>query len=78
MYRAYYVLFMEIKGIGESDIVTILEKADFQSLEVELGFYPGQGKVKIRISAEAENKAKVKKVEQTLQKLLSGHLDLFE
>ncbi|MDF7798162.1 molybdopterin-binding protein [Pontiellaceae bacterium B1224] len=73
-----YVRFVKTKGIGESDIVTILENADFQPLEVELGFYPGQGRVKIRISAEAENKAKVEEVEQTLSKLLADHLDLFE
>ena len=44
-----YVSYVRTKGIGESDIVTILEDANFQPLEVELGFYPGQGKVKIRI-----------------------------
>lgn len=72
------VRFVRTKGIGEADIVTILEEADFQPLEVELGFYPGKGKVKIRISAPAENELKVIEAEQTLQKLLIGHLDLYE
>lgn len=73
-----FVRYVRTKGIGESDIVTILENENFHPLEVDLGFYPGKGKVKIRISAPAENKAYVKEVEQTLQKLLAGHLDLFE
>jgi nicotinamide-nucleotide amidase len=73
-----YVRFVQTKGIGESDIVTILEEAKFQPLEVDLGFYPGAGKVKIRISGIAENKSLVQEAEQTLQKLLTGHLDLYE
>lgn len=73
-----YVRFVRTKGIGESDIVTILEEADFQPLEVDLGFYPGAGKVKIRLSGTAENKLKVQNAEQILKKLLSGYLDLYD
>lgn len=73
-----FVRYVRTKGIGESDIVTILEHENFQPLEVDLGFYPGQGKVKIRISASAENNAYVKEAEQTLRKLLDGHLDLYD
>ena len=76
--RPDYVRHVRTKGIGESDIVTILEKDNFQPLEVDLGFYPGQGKVTIRISAPAERKAMVQETEQTLRKLLTGHLDLFD
>ena len=76
--RPDFVRYVRTKGIGESDLVTILENDQFQPLEVDLGFYAGQGKVKIRISAPAENKAAVKEAEQTLRKLLDGHLDLFE
>jgi nicotinamide-nucleotide amidase len=76
--KPQFVRFVQTKGIGESDIVTILEKENFQPQEVDLGFYPGQGKVKIRLSAKAEYAANVTEAEQTLNKLLAGHLDLFE
>ncbi|MDF7807516.1 molybdopterin-binding protein [Pontiellaceae bacterium B12219] len=76
--KPQFVRFVQTKGIGESDIVTILENENFQPSEVELGFYPGQGKVKIRLSAQAEHAANVTEAEQTLNKLLAEHLDLFE
>lgn len=57
-------------GIGESDIVTILEGAGFQPLEVSLGFYPARGKVEIRLAAEPEHETNLNEAEQTIRHLL--------
>jgi nicotinamide-nucleotide amidase len=57
-------------GIGESDIVTLLEKAGFQPEGVTLGFYPGSGRVRIRITADPGNESKIEETEQTLGNLL--------
>ena len=62
-------------GIGESDIVTILEKAGFHPPEVDLGFYPGEGRVKIRLSSTADHEHKVLEAQATLQQLLSAYID---
>ena len=40
-----YVRVVKTKGIGESDIVTILEKENFQPQEVELGFSDAEARV---------------------------------
>jgi len=70
------------KGIGESDIVTLLEKENFQCLpalrelegENSIGFYPGSGKVEIRLSAPQEKSDELDKVERTLRDFLSDYL----
>ncbi len=62
------------EGIGESDIVTRLEAAGFQSLETSIGFYPGFGKVEIRLTAPADKKSALYETESTLRKLLSDYL----
>jgi len=62
------------QSIGESDIVTRLAAAGFQALETEIGFYPGSGKVEIRLTASAEKKDALDKVERTLRELLQDHL----
>lgn len=62
------------EGIGESDIMTRLEAADFQSSEISMGFYPGFGKVEIRMTAPQEKMTALNRAENTLRHLLSGHL----
>ncbi len=62
------------QGIGESDIVTRLEAAGFQPLETDIGFYPGCGKVEIRLTAPKEKTAMLDEVERTLRELLHDHL----
>ena len=62
------------QGIGESDIVTRLEAANFQPLDVSIGYYPGGGKVEIRLTAPREHTASLERVEHTLRVLLGDHL----
>jgi nicotinamide-nucleotide amidase len=62
------------EGIGESDIVTRLETANFQALETSIGFYPGSGKVEIRLTAPREQLAALEAVERTLRKILHDKL----
>jgi nicotinamide-nucleotide amidase len=63
------------RGIGESDIVTLLEAAAFQPESVEMGFYPGNGRVLIRVSAESTHKRDVVAVAKILRGLLVDFLD---
>lgn len=74
--RPRLVRIVHTKGIGESDIVTILEKANFQSGGIDLGFYPGGGKVEIRLSANPEKEPEILGAEQQLRDLLADFLDL--
>ena len=62
------------QGIGESAIVTLLEAEKFQCLELSIGFYPGSGKVEIRLSAPKEKAALLDETERTLKLLLHDHL----
>ncbi|MEI7850215.1 MAG: molybdopterin-binding protein [Kiritimatiellales bacterium] len=62
------------QGIGESDIVTRLEEAGFQPLETSIGFYPGLGKVEIRLTAPREQFAALEAVERTLRAILRDKL----
>ncbi len=68
--RPNLVRIFQTQGIGESDIVTILERAKFQPLEVDLGFYPARGKVEIRLTAAPGNENQVDRALETLQLLL--------
>ncbi|MEN7972457.1 MAG: molybdopterin-binding protein [Verrucomicrobiota bacterium] len=63
------------KGIGESDIVTILEEAAFQPEDIDLGFYPGGGQVKIRLAADPEKESEILEAEQQLLDLLADFID---
>jgi len=74
--RPNLVRIIQTQGIGESDIVTILERAKFQALETDIGFYPARGKVEIRLTARPDQIAKIAATEQTLRTLLATHLDL--
>lgn len=72
--RPLIVRFIQTKGIPESDIVTILEKENFQPPEIDLGFYPAGGAVKIRLSATAENEKTILEAQARLQLLLADYL----
>ena len=69
------VRIVRTQGIGESDIVTLLENAGFQPQEVALGFYPAKGKVEIRITTEPHREAQVIEAEQTLLALLVDFIE---
>ena len=62
------------QGIGESDIVTRLEEENFQCPEVDIGFYPGRGRVEIRLSAPQAKSAALDAAENALRELLHDHL----
>jgi len=62
------------EGIGESDIVTRLEAANFQCLKTSIGFYPGFGRVEIRLTAPREQLAALEAVERTLRAILHDKL----
>jgi len=74
--RPTLVRIVRTQGIGESDIVTILEEAGFQPSEIDLGFYPAQGTVQIRLTAEAGLESKIDQAEQTLIGLLANYIAL--
>jgi len=63
------------RNIAESDIVTLLENADFQPRNISLGFYPAQGKVEIRMSSDPEHEDELNEAEQTVRCLLHKFLD---
>lgn len=73
--RPRLVRIVRTRGIGESDIVTILEHAGFSPANIDLGFYPGKGKVEIRLSADPDREPEVNKAEQSLLQLLSDFID---
>lgn len=62
------------QGIGESVIVERLEETNFQWLDISAGFYPGFGKVEIRLTAPREKRADLETVEHGLRDLLQDHL----
>jgi len=73
--RPNLVHIVRTTGIGESDIVTILEQANFNSEGIALGFYPGKGKVEIHLSANPEKEPEILGAEQQLLDLLADFLD---
>jgi len=73
--RPKLVRIILTKGIGESDIVTILEKARFQPANIDLGFYPGMGKVEIRLTALPDYELEIEASVDRLRSMLSDHLD---
>ncbi len=62
------------QGISESDIVTRLAAEGFQTSEFPIGFYPGSGKVEIRLTAPREKLAALETAEGILRALLHDHL----
>ena len=68
------VRVLTTEGISESDIVTRLEAAGFRTSEVSAGFYPGGGKVEIRLSASKEHSRALEAAEGTLRELLGDKL----
>ena len=74
--RPKLVRIVRTQGIGESDIVTILEEASFQPSKIDLGFYPAQGKVQIRLTAAAGLESRIDQAEQILIGLLVNYIGL--
>lgn len=80
--RSLELCVLTTQGIGESDIVTLLEEAEFRPSsapreregKISMGFYPGFGKVEIRLSAPAEQTAALHAAEHTLRHLLKDYL----
>jgi len=68
------VRVLTTQGIGESDIVTRLEAAGFQTSEVSVGFYPGGGKVEIRLSASKKHLWAIESADGALRDILHDHL----
>ena len=62
------------QGISESDIVTCLEGAGFTAPEVSIGYYPGGGKVEIRLTALREHTGLLEEAVRTLRALLGSYL----
>ncbi len=63
------------RGIYESDIVTLFEQENFQPHGVGLGFYPGNGRVEIRLTAKPDQLQEVAEAEKRLTELLGDYLD---
>ncbi len=73
--RPRLVRIIRTKGIGESDLVTILEDAGFNADNIALGFYPGMGKVEIRLTSPHDFETEINTAAQALRSLLAEHLD---
>jgi nicotinamide-nucleotide amidase len=73
--RPDHVLGIWTKGIYESDIVTLFEKENFNPVDIGLGFYPGNGRVEIRLTASPDRQTEVAEAAQRLTELLSDYLD---
>ena len=70
-----WIRAVRTKGIAESDLVTLLDQADFQSPGVELGFYPSSGAVEIILTADSADAKIATVVEQTLRLLLKNYIE---
>ncbi len=73
--RPNLVRIIRTQGIGESDIVTLLEREKFQPLETDLGFYPARGKVEIRLTAEPGKETEIDHAHQALSRILARFMD---
>lgn len=69
------VRIVRTRGIGESDLVTILDEARFAPVGIELGFYPGMGQVEIRLTALPGEDDEIEAAAEILRVLLADHLD---
>lgn len=68
------LLVLTAQGLGESAIVERLEAAGFQCPEISIGFYPGFGKVEIRLTASHDKKREIEQAGRVLRELLHDHL----
>lgn len=73
--RPRLVRTIHTKGIGESDMVTLLEQAGFSPEDIDLGFYPGGGKVEIRLTTDPEKESEITRIENALRDLLAAFID---
>lgn len=74
--RPKQVRLVQTKGIGESDIVALLDAAAFSTGAVDIGFYPANGKVKIRLTAEHDQAEQIQHLENSLLSVLSDFIEL--
>jgi nicotinamide-nucleotide amidase len=72
--RAEIIRSIWTRGIFESDIATLLEDKKFNPAGADLGFYPANGQVEIRITASPDRENEATTVEKKLKELLSGYL----
>ena len=73
--RPNLIRIIPTQGIGESNIVTMLEAHNFQPENIQLGFYPAMGKVEIRLTATPDFETEINTAEQTLRTLFADGLD---
>jgi molybdenum cofactor synthesis domain-containing protein len=73
--RPGLVRIIRTLGIGESDIVTLLDQAGFSPEGIELGFYPGRGRVEIYLTADPESEAELSASGAALCSLLAAYID---
>jgi len=73
--RPRLVRIVQTRGIGESDIVTLLDNDGFSPADVSLGFYPAMGRVEIRLTARPGMTGQVDRAEQRLRRLLRDYLE---
>ncbi len=66
---------VKTKGIPESEIVTLLEKEHFSPENIDLGFYPGGGRVEIRLTAESGFETEAETAANYLSKLFSEFIE---
>ena len=69
--RPNILLSIWSKGIFESDIATLLENEGLTAPNVDLGFYPGNGQVEIRITAKPEHQSEAENAQKRLKELLA-------
>jgi nicotinamide-nucleotide amidase len=73
--RPNLIRVIQTHGIGESDIVTLLESAGFKPTDIDLGFYPARGKVEIRLTASPCNEQEIDHTEHVLLQILSSYIE---
>lgn len=62
------------QGIGESDILTLFEAEGFKLPNIAVGFYPGFGKVEIRLTAPPNQLALLDEADRELRRILRDYL----
>ena len=67
---------IKTRGIGESDIVEIMQKNNvYIPTTIETGFYPAQGRVEIRLTAESNQRDALEDSNKKLKSIFSDWLE---
>ena len=61
-------------GVGEAEIVALLEKEKFQPLDISLGFYPANGQVEIRLTASFQCLEQIQTAETQIKHYLASFI----